>query len=246
MNFQFSAALFKRIGSWIWSHKVWSAVILLLFYSAFEYYRLPGRDEIQGLKKLTPRSTALMGARREAAADDGKKYQIRQRTVPLSQISIHLKHAVIAAEDGMFYEHEGVDWYEVKESLKKDIKKGRFARGASTITQQLAKNLFLSTSKNPVRKIKEVLIAWMMEDELSKSRILELYLNLIEWGNGIFGAEAASLTFFGKHASELTREEAVCLAAVIPSPLKHQPNASSRYLRYRTKIVAARMAARGW
>ncbi|MBA4311756.1 MAG: monofunctional biosynthetic peptidoglycan transglycosylase [Chlorobiaceae bacterium] len=240
----------KNILSKSWqlikAHKLLTVIILLLFYGIIEYFRLPDREEIRGLKKQTPKTTALMEARREAAVDDGKKYFLRQQTIPLGQMSIHLKHAVIAAEDGAFYQHEGIDWYEVKESLKKDIKKGRFARGASTITQQLAKNIYLSTSKNPVRKIKEVFIAWMIEDELSKSRILELYLNLIEWGNGIFGIEAASQVYFGKHASDLSREEAASLAAVIPSPLKHKPNIENRYLKYRRKIILARMAARGW
>jgi monofunctional biosynthetic peptidoglycan transglycosylase len=238
--------IFNKIWQWIKAHKLLTVIILLLCYGIIEYFRLPGREEIRSLKKLTPKATAMMNARRETAIDNGKKYFIRQQTISLGQMSIHLKHAVIAAEDGAFYEHEGVDWYEVKESLKKDIAKGRFARGASTITQQLAKNIFLSTSKNPVRKIKEIFIAWMIEDELSKSRILELYLNLIEWGDGIFGIEAASLIYFGKHASDLSREEAASLAAVIPSPLKNKPNIENRYLKYRRKIVLGRMAARGW
>ncbi|MBI5020925.1 MAG: monofunctional biosynthetic peptidoglycan transglycosylase [Ignavibacteriales bacterium] len=238
--------ILKILWQWIKTHKLITIIILFLFYALIEYMRLPDREDIRSLKKQTPKVTALMDARREDANDDGKKYFIKQQTIPLNQISIHLKHAVIAAEDGAFYEHEGVDWYEVKESLKKDIAKGRFARGASTITQQLAKNIYLSISKNPVRKIKEIFIAWMMEDELSKSRILELYLNLIEWGDGIFGIESASLIYFGKHASDLSREEAASLAAVIPSPLKHKPNVESRYLKYRRKIVLARMSARGW
>jgi monofunctional glycosyltransferase len=236
----------RKIFGWFWRHKIITVVLLIFLYGIFEYLRLPSREDVKSLKRSTPRTTALMEARKEAASASKRKYFVRQQTIPLTQISLHLKHAVIAAEDGAFYEHEGVDWYEVKESLKKDIAKGRFARGASTITQQLAKNLFLSTSKNPVRKIKEIFIAWMMEDELSKSRILELYLNLIEWGDGIFGAEAASLTYFGKHASDLNRDEAASMAAVIPSPLKNRPNLENRYLKYRRKIISARMAARGW
>lgn len=237
---------FLIIAGWFWTHKIISIVILVLIYGLIEYVGMPSREEISKLKKTTPRTTALIEARKETASDNKKKYFVRQQNIPFNQISLHLKHAVIAAEDGAFYEHEGVDWYEVKESLKKDIAKGKFARGASTITQQLAKNLFLSTSKNPIRKIKEVFIAWTMEDELSKTRILELYLNLIEWGDGIFGVEAASLIYFGKHASDLSRDEAVSMAAVIPSPLKNRPNLENRFLKYRKRIISARMAARGW
>jgi len=187
-----------------------------------------------------------MEIRKKEAKEKGYNLMIQQKWVSLSQISDHLKHAVIVAEDGTFFEHEGIDWYEVKESIKKDIKKGKFVRGASTITQQLAKNLFLSTSKDPIRKLKEFLIAKMLEDELSKSRILELYLNVIEWGNGIFGAESAAMIYFGKHASELTREEASRLAATLPSPLRHQPNSEQRYVKFRRNIILARMEARGW
>ncbi len=187
-----------------------------------------------------------MEQRKDEADRAGKRYSIQQRWVPLSQISEHLIHAVIVAEDGTFYEHDGVDWFEVKESFIKNLTKFRFARGGSTITQQLAKNLFLSTSKDPMRKLKEFFISQSLEDELSKRRILEIYLNVIEWGDGIFGAEAAALKYFGKHTYELTREEATQMAAVIPSPLRNKPNSGSRFVNYRTRMIATRMAARGW
>ncbi|MDE3059239.1 MAG: monofunctional biosynthetic peptidoglycan transglycosylase, partial [Bacteroidota bacterium] len=150
------------------------------------------------------------------------------------------------SEDGTFYENGGIDWYEVKESVKKDVEKGRAARGGSTIAQQLAKNLFLSTSRNPLRKLKEMVIALRMEGLLAKERILELYLNEIEWGQGIFGVEAAAQRYFGTSAANLTRDQAVRLAAVIPSPLKHQPNQDSQYVQRRSEIISLRMADRGY
>lgn len=238
--------ILKSFFGWIKNHKIISILIFLLLFAIVEYIALPGKSEIKWLRTHNPSITKLMEARQEEALKKGHNLSIRQKWIPLSQISEHLKHAVIVSEDGTFFEHEGIDWYEMKESIKKDIQKRKFARGASTITQQLAKNLFLSTSKDPIRKLKELIIAKMLESELSKARILELYLNVIEWGNGIFGAESASMTYFGKHATELTREEASRLAAVLPSPIKHQPNSEQRYVKYRRNIILARMEARGW
>lgn len=237
---------FHRIWLWITQHRLISVITAIFLFILIEYLSLPNTSEIRSLRKTNPQMTALMEQRKQSARDKGNKLLIRQKWIPLSQISNHLKHAVIVAEDGTFFEHEGIDWYEVKESIKKDIQKGKFVRGASTITQQLAKNLFLSTSKDPIRKLKEILIATMLEDELSKARILELYLNIVEWGKGIYGVESASLTYFGKHASEISREEASRLAATLPSPLRHQPNSDQRYVRYRRNIILARMEARGW
>jgi monofunctional biosynthetic peptidoglycan transglycosylase len=149
------------------------------------------------------------------------------------------------AEDGTFYSHGGVDWFEVQESIEKNIKERKAARGASTITQQLAKNLYLSTSKDPVRKVKELAITLLLEHDLSKNRILELYLNVIEWGRGIFGIDAAARAYFGKAVGDLTLEDATRLAAVIPSPLVHRPDTDSRYVLRRKAIVLQRMIARG-
>jgi monofunctional biosynthetic peptidoglycan transglycosylase len=153
---------------------------------------------------------------------------------------------VIVAEDGTFYEHAGVDWYEIEESIEKNLEKGRTARGASTISQQLSKNLYLSTSKTPLRKLKELVITLRIERMLSKRRILELYLNIIEWGPGIFGVEAASRKYFNKPAAELSRDEAIRMASVIPSPLRHQPNTLSRYVVRRSEIIERRMSTRGY
>lgn len=226
--------------AWLWTHKVKSILLLLVIYLAFELLTIP-YFEIARLASWNPTETALMNQRIEEAEDQGKTLRISHRWIPLSRIPPHVVKAVVVAEDGMFYSHGGVDWFEVKESIEKNLEEGRAARGASTITQQLAKNLYLSTSKTPLRKVKEVVITFLLEGQLSKQRILELYLNLIEWGRGIFGIEAASRTYFGKSASELTLDEAVRLAAVIPSPLLHRPDADSRYVLRRKGIVLARM-----
>lgn len=199
---------------------------------------------IHRLKTEAPGETALMRQRVREAEDDGKQLKITRSWVPLAKLPKHVINAIVVAEDGTFFSHTGFDWYEVQESIEKNIKRGRAVRGASTITQQLAKNLYLSTSKDPVRKAKEALITVLLERALSKNRILELYLNVIEWGRGIFGIESAAQTYFGKSASNLTLEEATRLAAVIPSPLRHRPDEDSRYVLRRKNIVLRRMSAR--
>jgi monofunctional glycosyltransferase len=239
-------SLMGKMISWLLRHKIVTIVMVVVLIIFFEFLSLPSHDSIIRLKKENPRNTALMEQRKKEAADKGKKYSIRQQWVPLYRVDQNLIHAVIVAEDGTFYEHEGFDWYEVKESIKKDFEKGKFARGASTITQQLAKNLFLSTSKDPIRKLKEMIITSWLEDELSKERILEIYLNVIEWGDGIYGVESAASSYFNKHAAELSRDEAARLAAVIPNPLKRRPNTDARYVTFRKNVILARMEARGW
>jgi len=236
----------KRFLKWCLSHK-WIAVLSLVgLVLIAEFLTLPSFREIDRLSSVNPQITALMKERAGEAAAKRKPYAIHCEWVPLSRISDDLQHAIIVGEDGTFFEHEGVDWYEMKEAIKKDIARGKIVRGGSTITQQLAKNLFLSTSRGPSRKIKELFITWRMESELSKERILEIYLNCIEWGDGIFGAEAASETYFRKHASDLSRDEAARLAAVIPSPLKHHPDRDDRFLTYRKDVILGRMEGRGW
>lgn len=234
------------VWMWIRAHPIWTVIMLLFALVLVEYLTLPGISAIERLKKENPKTTALMKARVAENEDARTGWKVNQRWVPLSRMSPHLIHAVVVAEDGSFYDHEGFDWYEVRESFEKNIEEGRFARGASTITQQLAKNLYLSASKDPIRKLKEAIITMQLESSLSKNRLLEIYLNVIEWGNGVFGAEAAALRYFGKSASDLSREEAARMAAVIPRPLKFQPDGDSRYVRYRQKIILARMESRGW
>ena len=211
----------------------------------FEYFSLPSVS-IEKLRRENAGTTALMEQRADEAEGRGKPFRIVQRWVPISRISRDLVNAVVVAEDGTFYSHGGFDWYELQESLERNLDEGRPVRGASTITQQLAKNLFLSTMKSPIRKLKEAVITLRLEGQLSKMRILEIYLNCIEWGDGIFGIEAAAQKYFGVSAGSLSREQAARLAAVIPSPLKHAPNVDSRYVLRRSATVLRRMEARGW
>ncbi len=228
--------------NWLKNNKFKSIIILVLFFLIVGYFSLPGHS-IHELKKNNPTTTELMQQR--ISEKDGN-LKIVQKWIPLTRISQHMIHAIIVAEDGTFYEHGGVDWYEVQESFERNLEEGRAVRGASTITQQLVKNLYLSTSKNPLRKLKELIITLRMERILKKNRILEIYLNSIEWGEGIFGVEAASQKYFGKSAASLERWEAARLAAVVPSPRKHKPTENTRWLNFRTNIVLNRMEAKGW
>lgn len=235
----------QRLLRWIKGHKIKTFLLLILALILFELATIPFFG-VASLKSENPEQTALMRQRLSEAEHEGKKLKITQRWVPLSRISRHLVNAVIVAEDGTFYSHNGFDWYEVQESIEKNIDKRRAVRGASTITQQLAKNLYLSTSKDPIRKLKEAIITLLLENSLSKNRILEIYLNVIEWGRGVFGVEAAAQTYFGKSAASLTLEEATRMAAVIPSPLRHRPDEDTRYVLRRQQIVLRRMSARNF
>jgi monofunctional biosynthetic peptidoglycan transglycosylase len=231
------------VWDWVRTHKFRTALILLGLFVVVEAATIPW-FAVADLKNENPEQTALMRQRLREAEAAGKKLKITQAWVPLARISPDLIEAVIVAEDGTFRSHGGVDWFEVGESVQKNMREFRAARGASTITQQLAKNLYLSTSKDPLRKAKELVITLLLERQLSKDRILEIYLNVIEWGRGVFGVEAAARTFFGKSAASLTLDEALRLAAVIPSPLRHAPNQESRYVVRRAEIVRRRLEAR--
>lgn len=202
--------------------------------------------DVAPLKRHPPKTTAYIEYRRAALKELGKPFHPVMVWAPYDQISDNLKHAVITAEDDQFYHHHGVDWDNMKVALIKDWELKRPAYGASTITQQLARNLYLSPSKNPLRKLKELLIARRLEETLGKRRILELYLNVAEFGNGVYGAEAASQAYFGKHASELTADEAVALAVVLPSPRRHNPAKGGKYVERNMKRVMARMIASGY
>jgi len=235
----------RKALRWVGVHKVRTALLVMLLAVIAEAFTIPWFG-VARLKTENPTETALMRQRRTEAEREAKPLKIIQRWIPISRIPAHVINAVIVAEDGTFYSHGGFDWYEVQQSIEKNVEEKRPARGASTITQQLAKNLYLSTSKDPVRKAKEAVITLLLEYHLEKSRILELYMNLIEWGRGIFGIEAAAQTYFGKSASGLTVAEAARLAAVIPSPLRHRPDADSRYTLRRMRIVLGRMSGRNF
>ncbi len=175
----------------------------------------------------------------------GTKVRIEKKWVPLSKVSPYLIKAVIIAEDDKFWSHHGFDLDAIQKALEKDIQKGSFAFGGSTISQQLSKNLYLTPSKNPVRKLREAVITWRLERALTKRRILEIYLNVAEWGNGVFGIEAASFHHYGKPARLLSAEEAARLAAVLPNPRKYAVNSDSRYVQKRARIIYDIMVRRG-
>jgi monofunctional biosynthetic peptidoglycan transglycosylase len=208
--------------------------------AAYIYLTLP---DVRVLRTQNPSTTAFIELRTREAIEKGEPPRRVQRWVNYGRISPSLKRAVIVTEDGAFWEHGGVDFQQLKESMEVNLERMEFARGASTITQQLAKNLYLSPSKNPIRKARELLIARRLEAELSKQRILELYLNLIEWGNGIYGAEAAARTHFGKSAAELGPQESALLAAAINSPRAFDPARPSARLRRRQEMILRRMGA---
>jgi monofunctional biosynthetic peptidoglycan transglycosylase len=194
------------------------------------------------LRWFNPPFTAVHAQRRLEALANGKRYIKRYNFVPISCISRHLQHAVIAAEDGRFYQHHGFDWQEIRKVAEEDLRKGRVSRGVSTITQQLVKNLFFTTHRNPLRKVAEFTVTPLTELFLPKKRILELYLNVIEWGPGIYGAEAASRNYYDVPAARLSREESARLAAVIPSPLRWRPTAMNDY----SSEILWRMGNMGW
>lgn len=188
-----------------------------------------------------PTSSAFMQAGLERIQEKKPDAELRHKWVPYEKISIHLKRAIVAAEDSKFLDHEGFDIEGIQKAVEKNLKKGRLVAGGSTISQQLAKNLFLSADKSFVRKGQEAIITLMIETTWSKRRILEVYLNVIEWGNGIYGAEAASRRYFKKSASALTPGQAASLAAMVPNPRWFENHrASSRYAR-RVAMINARM-----
>lgn len=201
--------------------------------------------DISWLEKHNPTGTSFMEYRMNEWKSQGRTKKISRKWVPLSEISPYLVSAVTIAEDDRFWEHEGIDVVAIREAIERDIRKKKFHFGGSTITQQLVKNLYLSPSKNPVRKIREAILAWRMERILSKKRILELYLNVIEWGDGIFGIEAASRYYFGKSASSLEVFEATRLAVVLPNPRKMDPTGTSAYVAGRSMEIFDIMVKRG-
>jgi len=208
-------------------------IFVLAAIAAFVIHIFLSLPDVSDLKTHNPETTSLMEIRKQLAEKEGTELKINQSWVSFENIPQLLKDTVRIAEDFSFYWHKGIDYEELRESIKKNIKEKTFARGGSTITQQLAKNLYLSTKKSLTRKIKEFLIAKKLEKNLAKDRIFELYLNVIELGQGIFGVQAASQHYFGCAVSELTLDKIVRLAAVLPRPLRSDPRGSSPWLRWR-------------
>jgi monofunctional biosynthetic peptidoglycan transglycosylase len=194
------------------------------------------------LRWIDPWTTTVQIERRVQALRAHHPYEKHYEFIPLADISPNLQHAVVAAEDGRFRQHHGFDWIEMQKVLEDDMKQHKLGRGGSTITQQLVKNLFLTTERSFVRKGAESALVPLVEALLTKDRILELYLNVIEWGPGIYGAEAASEHYYHAHASELSREQAARLAAIIPAPLKRKPERMNEY----SAEIRSRMEQTGW
>jgi len=207
-------------------------------YIAFLYLTLP---DVRELRTRNLQSTAFMDLRAREARAEGREPQRLHRWVPYNRISPHLKRAVLVAEDAGFWGHEGIDLVEIKKALETDWERGTLMRGASTITQQLAKNLYLSPSRNPFRKLSELLIARRLEHELSKTRIFELYLNNIEWGDGIWGAEAAARTYFRIPAAAVGPDQAALMAGAIVNPRVLNIAKPNARLRARQRIIRTRM-----
>lgn len=193
------------------------------------------------LRRVNPHTTAVQAERRIESLIHRRAYHKVYAFVPIEQISPALQHAVVAAEDARFFQHHGFDWKQVETAVEDDLERGK-NRGASTITQQLVKNLFLSTSRSFIRKGIEFTIVPIAELVLPKQRILELYLNEIEWGPGVYGAEASSQRYFHVPARRITREQAVELASILPAPLRRKPGRLTEY----DRIISERMAQMGW
>ncbi len=214
---------------------------LVMFFTLLFVYQLWIFLHICWWIKFNPSSSAFMEDRLEVMQEKNPDVELRYKWVEYSKISMHLKRAVIASEDSKFLDHEGFDWEGIQKAYEKNLKKGKIVAGGSTISQQLAKNLFLSTKRTPWRKGEEVIITLMLENMLSKRRILEIYLNVIEWGNGVFGAEAAARHYYKTNAANLSRGQAAKLAAMIPNPRFYDAHKSTRYLNRRTATIQARM-----
>lgn len=209
-------------------------------YLCYAYLTLP---DVRPLAASNPATTAFIELRAREARAEGKTPKRVQSWMPYRRISPNLTRAVLVAEDAAFWGHEGIDLIELQKSLELDWERGQLIRGASTITQQLAKNLYLSPSKNPIRKLRELIIARRLEAELDKARILELYLNVIEWGDGVYGIDAAAKTYYGKSASALGPSESALLAGAIINPRLLNPAHPTARLLRRQQIILKRMGA---
>jgi monofunctional biosynthetic peptidoglycan transglycosylase len=205
---------------------------------AYVYLTLP---DVRSLARTNPKKTAFMELREREAAQAGKPIRHYQSWVPYSRISQNLKRAGLVAEDDAFWQHEGVDVEQLKISIQSDIEGGKAMRGGSTITQQLAKNLYLSPSRDPLRKLRELIIARRLEAALSKARIFEIYLNVIEWGDGVWGADAAARSYFGTPAASIGPDQAALLAGAIINPRVYSPARPNARLLRRQRIIRSRM-----
>ncbi len=223
---------------WRW---LWRAVLLVC--AGVLAYQLWIFAHIWYWVDHNPAQSAFMERRLAAAQEKNPDAALQHRWMPYERISVHLKHAVVAAEDAKFLEHEGFDWEGIQDAYEKNLKKGRVVAGGSTISQQLAKNLFLSGERSMLRKAQEAVITLMIERMMGKRRILEIYLNVVEWGDGVFGAEAAARHYFGVSAAALSAYQAARLAAMAPKPRYYDKRRSTPWLERKTAIIQARMDA---
>ncbi|POA96779.1 monofunctional biosynthetic peptidoglycan transglycosylase [Chromobacterium sinusclupearum] len=220
----------------------WILKILAALVAAFVLYNLWVFGHILYWRSHNPDASSFMNEQLAKLQQDDPEAELSHKWVPYERISPNLKRALIAAEDAKFVDHEGFDWDGIEVAFEKNLKKGRIVAGGSTISQQLAKNLFLSSGKTPWRKLEEALITVMLEKTMDKRRIFEIYLNVIEWGNGVFGAEAASRHYFRTSASRLSSSQAAKLAAMVPNPRYYDDHRNAPGLAKKTRIIQRRMA----
>lgn len=224
----------KKLWSWKW-RIVLGLLLVLLLYQAWILV------QIAWWVKHNPATSSFMDQRLLVMQGRNPDAELQHQWIPYAKISSHLKRAVVAAEDAKFIDHEGFDWDGIQHAYEKNLKKGRVVAGGSTISQQLAKNLFLSTKRTPWRKAEEAIITVMLEAMMSKRRILEIYLNVVEWGNGVFGAEAAARHYWHISAAKLSAVQAARLAAMVPNPRYYDRHREAPGLLRKTRIILARM-----
>jgi monofunctional biosynthetic peptidoglycan transglycosylase len=222
----------------IWRWAKWALAGALLLALALQGWYL---GWVLWWNFANPSHTSFMEIRLEELRERNRKAELRHQWMPYERIAKSLKRAVIAAEDAKFLDHEGFDWEGIQKALEKNQRRGRIVAGGSTITQQLAKNLFLSASKTPWRKAQEAAITLMLEAVMDKRRILEIYLNVVEWGEGVFGAEAAARHYYGVSAAQLDAYQAARLAVLLPAPRRLGRLGASPYLAHRSEVILARM-----
>ena len=223
-----------------------AAAALAAAGACFGLFQLLTWPEVAELAEENPETTAFIERTRKRARSQGHEAPVDRRWVPYERISPHLKVAVVAAEDIGFFSHEGFAVDEIKAAVRDRIEEGKKLRGASTISQQLVKNLWLSPSRNPWRKVKEALLTVQLERHLDKRRILEIYLNSVEFAPGVYGAEAAARRFYGRSAAELTTRQAAALAAGLPRPSSWHPGSESAAYQRRVERIHGRMGQAAW
>jgi monofunctional biosynthetic peptidoglycan transglycosylase len=224
----------KKLWGWLWRGMLYGLAMILL-------YQVWLFAQVCWWVKFNPSSSAFMNTRLEIMQDADPDATLQYQWVDYPKISDHLKRALIAAEDAKFVDHEGFDWEGIQKAYEKNMRKGKIVAGGSTISQQLAKNLFLSTRRTPWRKGEEAIITVMLEAVMDKQRIFEIYLNVIEWGNGVFGAEAAAQHYYHIHASQLSAAQAAKLAAMVPNPRYYDKHREASGLQRKTGIILGRM-----